>query len=150
VIEPLRFSVEVRCAPARAFELWTAETTRWWPPSHTTTGHPPDRIVFEPEVGGGVYEVTAAGERVDWGRVLAWDPPNGLAYAWHLRQDRGDATEVHIAFVPLGGGGTRLEIEHRGWDRLGARGSEGRERNAQGWSGLLPHFVAECATAAAG
>jgi uncharacterized protein YndB with AHSA1/START domain len=150
VIDPLRLSVEVGCGPERAFELWTAETSRWWPDDHTATGTAPARIVFEPHEGGGVFEVTTAGERVDWGRVLEWDPPRGLTYLWHLRQDRADATEVRIAFVPIEGGGTRLEIEHRGWDRLGARGPDRRDANQRGWAGLLPHFVAECTAGRSG
>ncbi|MEA2147976.1 MAG: hypothetical protein QOG59_3563, partial [Solirubrobacteraceae bacterium] len=35
-----------------------------------------------------------------------------------------------------------LSIVHRGWEALGSRGSEQRERNHRGWDGLLPHFRA--------
>lgn len=139
-LEPLRLSFEVRCPAERAFEVWTAETSRWWPADHTATGAP-EAIVFEPEVGGGIYELTAAGERVDWGQIVAWDPPARLAYLWHLRQDRADATEVHIEFVPLADGGTRVDIEHRGWERLGASGPDKRAANQRGWGGLIPHYV---------
>ena len=38
--------------------------------------------------------------------------------------------------------GTRVSIEHRGWEALGARGPGQRERNQRGWSSLLPHFKA--------
>ena len=34
-----------------------------------------------------------------------------------------------------------VQIEHRGWERLGADGPEWRERNRGGWSTLLPHYV---------
>ena len=142
MIDPLRLSFEVRCPADRAFRVWTAETTRWWPADHTATGADGSTIVFEPTVGGGVYEVTAAGERIDWGEVLAWDPPNHLAYLWHLRADREDATEVHIDFVPLDADATRVDIEHRGWERLGERGRDRRDANQRGWGGLLPHYVA--------
>ena len=81
------------------------------------------------------------GEEHDWGRVLAWEPPHRLAYSWHLRQDRADATEVEITFAAAGEG-TAVVIVHRGWERLGARGPELRERNVRGWAGLLPAYVA--------
>ena len=66
------------------------------------------------------------------------DPPRRLAYRWHLRQDREDATRVEITFAPAGEG-TAVTIVHSDWQRLGQR-----ERNEQGWGGLLPHYVATC------
>ena len=40
---------------------------------------------------------------------------------------------------------TRIEIEHRGWERLGHAGQEWRDRNSAGWQALLPHFLAAIA-----
>ena len=144
MIEPLRLSFEVRCSAERAFEVWTRETTMWWPDDHTALGEPGSEVVFEPGAGGGVYEVTAGGQRIDWGQVLVWDPPRRLAYLWHLRADRADATEVHIEFLPLDAATSRVEIEHRGWEHLGAGGPERRDANRRGWAGLTPFFVAAC------
>jgi hypothetical protein len=50
---------------------------------------------------------------------------------------------VQIAFVP-DGTATRVEIEHRGFERLGERGADWREANRGGWGGLLPHFADAC------
>ena len=89
-----------------------------------------------------------AGDEHDWGEVLAWEPPRRLAYLWHLRFDRADATEVEITFAADGEG--THGGDHRA-SRLGAprrAGPERRERNARGWGGLLPHFEAACAQAA--
>jgi uncharacterized protein YndB with AHSA1/START domain len=97
-------------------------------------------IVFEPFVGGRIFERTGAGEEHDWGRIVAWEPPSRLVYEWHLRVDRADATEVEIRFTPSPTG-TRVTIEHRGWERLGAKGVERRQGNFAGWGSLLPHFV---------
>ena len=86
-----------------------------------------------------------AGDEHDWGAVLEWEPPRRLVYRWHLRQERADATEVEIRFASQPGGeGTTVEIEHRGWERLGERGPQRRERNERGWGGLLPAYVAAC------
>ncbi len=74
--------------------------------------------------------------------MTRWEPPETLAYLWHLRQDRADATEVEISFRPAGTEVTHVEIEHRGWERLGARADELLERNHAGWDSLLPHFIA--------
>ena len=101
-------------------------------------------LTFEPRAGGRVYERTADGVEHDWGEVLVWEPPRRLVYLWHLRFDRADATEVEITFAPPPDG-TAVTIVHRGWERLGAKGPERRERNARGWSGLIPHYVDACA-----
>ena len=143
MIEPLRFSVVVACPPARAFALWTAETSRWWPSSHTVSGERGMRVVFEPRVGGRIFERTPAGVEVDWGEVTAWEPPRRLAYSWHIRADRADATDVEITFADEGAG-TRVQVEHRGWERLGARGPGWRDANRGGWEGVLPHYAAAC------
>jgi uncharacterized protein YndB with AHSA1/START domain len=142
VIEPIRLSFEVACPVERAFEIWTARTSSWWPASHTVSGEQGLRVVFEPRVGGRIFERQASGIEHDWGEVVAWEPPHRLVYLWHLRADRSDATEVEIRFTSLGGADTRVEIDHRGWDRLGALGQARRDANGAGWAGLLPHFVA--------
>jgi hypothetical protein len=37
---------------------------------------------------------------------------------------------------------TRIEIEHRGWERLGSAADQWRDQNRAGWQTLLPHFQA--------
>ena len=140
--EPLRFSFDVDAPPAHAFAVWTAGIGTWWPADHTATGEPDVRVVLEGRPGGRIYERTASGEEDDWAEITAWEPPHRLAYAWFLRTDRADATDVTIRFTDLGGGSTRIDIEHAGWERLGARGPAWRERNTGGWTTLLPHYLA--------
>jgi hypothetical protein len=138
---PLRMSFEVDCLPEHAFTVWTAGIATWWPPDHTATGQAAV-VVLEDGVGGRIFERTPDGVEHDWGQVTVWKPPSQLAYLWHLRRDRSDATEVEIHFHPHGDRATRVEIEHRGWERLGAAGDEWRNQNRAGWSSLLPHFQA--------
>jgi hypothetical protein len=144
VTEPIRLSFTVDCDAEQAFELWAGRTSLWWPTSHTVTAEPELEVVLEPFVGGRIFERTPAGREEDWGEIVLWEPPRRLGYRWHLRQDRADATDVEIAFTALAGGITRVDIEHRGWERLGARGDGLRDRNVRGWDGLLPHFVGTC------
>ena len=140
--EPLRRSFEVAAPVAHAFTVWTTRIDQWWPADHTVTGHGPVRVVLEPGVGGRIYERTPDGIEHDWGQVTVWEPPTRLGYLWHLRRDRIDATEVAIRFVVAGKNRTRIEIEQRGWERLGTDGVEWRERNRAGWESLLPHYLA--------
>ena len=101
-------------------------------------------MIFEPWVDGRIFERTTDGIEHDWGRIVVWEPPRRLVYSWHLRADRSDATEVEIRFTDLDEATTRVDIEHRGWERLGARAQERRDANGAGWAGLLPSFRTAC------
>jgi uncharacterized protein YndB with AHSA1/START domain len=139
-IEPLRFAFEVQRPPEHAFEVWTSEIGRWWPSDHTVTAEPGLAVILEGRVGGRIFERTRDGREIDWGEVTVWEPPSRLVYLWHLHRDRADATEVEIRFVGRAADTTRVEIEHRGWERLGAGGQDWRDRNRSGWDTLLPHY----------
>lgn len=141
MIEPLRFTVELDCAPDHAFEVWARRTSLWWPRGHTVSGDDDLEVVFEPRVGGRIYERTPRGVEHHWGEVTAWEPPSRLAYLWHIATDRASATDVEIRFLPIEGGRTRVEIEHAGWERLGERGPDWRDANTGGWEGVLPWYV---------
>ncbi len=141
---PLTMSFDVACTATHAFEVWTARIGTWWPPDHTVSGKP-DTVVLEAGVGGRIYERTADGVEHDWGEVTAWVPPTLLAYVWHIGHGRADATEVEIRFLPRGAAETRVEIEHRGWERLASAGAQRREQNEAGWQAVLPHFLAAIA-----
>jgi uncharacterized protein YndB with AHSA1/START domain len=142
-MEPLELEFTVGCRPERAFEVWAERTSMWWPHGHSFSGEPGLTVTFEPRVGGRIYERTPDGDEHDWGEVLVWEPPHRLAYLWHLRFDRADATEVEVSFAAEGSG-TAVSIVHRGWERLGAKGPERRERNRKGWAGVTEHYRRVC------
>ena len=145
-MEPLELRFAVDCSPEHAFDVWAARTSLWWPHGHSVSADPGLTVTFEPRPGGRIFERTPDGTEHDWGEVLDWEPPHRLRYLWHLRFDRADATEVEIVFAPAGEG-TDVTITHRGWERLGAKGPERRERNRRGWDGLIPHYRQACAPA---
>ncbi len=150
MIEPIRIEFEVDCAVPHAFDVWTSRIAGWWPADHTISSEADLAVVLEPRTGGRIFERTAAGLEHDWGEVTVWEPPSRLVYLWHLRRDRVDATEVEIRFIEAAAARTRVEIEHRGWDALGAEAESWRERNHGGWATLLPWYIAEATTTAAG
>ena len=138
--DPLVHEFTVDCSPEHAFSVWAERTSLWWPGSHSVSGAP-ESVRFEPRAGGRIVERAPGGDEHEWGRVIAWELPRRLVYSWHLRQDAADATEVEITFAAVGSGCV-VTIVHRGWERLGSRGPELRERNVRGWAGLLPRYVA--------
>lgn len=143
---PIKIDFDVACSPAHAFGVWTAGINTWWPTDHTVTGGLDLQIVMQSGVAGRIFERTAEGVEHPWGEITAWDPPRLLAYSWHLRRDRTDATEVEIRFAPTADAGTHIEIEHRGWERLGGVADQWREQNNAGWATLLPHYRAATAS----
>jgi uncharacterized protein YndB with AHSA1/START domain len=131
--EAVRKTVLVDFAPAEAFDLFTAGIATWWPvKTHSYGGDAVRTVVFEPEIGGRVYEATEQGEQ-DWARVQAFDPPNGFLLEWLIGEANG--TEVEVTFAPEGPG-SRVVLEHRGF---GA--SVSRENYDAGWSVVLGALV---------
>jgi hypothetical protein len=138
--EPLVIELALGCSATHAFATWTERFGLWWPRSHRTTDDPDATVHLEPGVGGRIYERTSDGREVDWGEVTVWDPPHRLGYLWHIRRSRDAATDVLVHFEDAGDAGSRIRIEHTGWDRLGDAGASWRDANRGGWAGLLPHF----------
>ncbi|MGZ4322383.1 MAG: SRPBCC domain-containing protein [Solirubrobacteraceae bacterium] len=138
--EPIQISFDVDCPVAHAFDDWTARISSWWPRSHTVSAEANADVVLERRVGGRIYERTSAGDEHDWGEVTAFEPPRRLSYVWHIRRDRADATEVAISFIAIDDRTTRVEIEHRGWERLGVEADAWRDRNYAAWATLLPRY----------
>ena len=144
--EPVRKSVTVRCTPARAFSVFTEGMSAWWPlPSHSLSAGRAAGCGIEPRVGGNVYEVRDDGERTSWGWVVAWEPPSRLVLKWHPGHERSQAQEVEIRFTPVGGG-TRVDLEHRGWEALGAGAADARDGYNQGWGVFVELFARACAS----
>jgi hypothetical protein len=131
-------SVQVDASPAAAFETFTGGIDRWWPKAtHSTFGEAAREVVFEPSAGGRVYERSDSGEEADWADVLAFDPPTRFVLRWRVNPERG-ATEVEVRFTAHEDG-TLVELEHRGWDRVGDE--EGRANYDAGWDVVLGRYT---------
>ncbi|MEX2457867.1 MAG: metalloregulator ArsR/SmtB family transcription factor [Actinomycetota bacterium] len=149
-IEPVRRSVTVAAAPERAFAVFTERFGEWWPlelhsiavddPEPGREGGSPVSAVIEPGEGGRVFERLADGTELGWGHVAAWEPPHRLVLSWNPSRTDRPHTEVEITFT-VEGTGTRVDLEHRGWERLGPRGADVREGYASGWGGTLGRFA---------
>jgi uncharacterized protein YndB with AHSA1/START domain len=145
----VRRSVEVDAAVDRAFEVFV-HMTAWWPREHRVVAAELDEVVIEPSVGGRCYQIGADGAECDWGKVQAWDPPRRLQIAWHLDRrfvfdpDPGRASEVDVTFTPLGDDRTRVELEHRAFDRHGPDGDAIRTSvgGEGGWGYILERYSA--------
>ena len=93
-------------------------------------------VIFDPRVGGLLYEVTDEGT-AEWARITAWEPPHRLAMEWLIGKASG--TEVEVRFSPEGPG-SRVELEHRGWECIPDATPE-FEGYSTGWDAVLSPYV---------
>jgi hypothetical protein len=142
VIAPVRRSVGVDCTVEEAWEVFTTGIYSWWPTeTHSLAGDSVRDVVFEGQVGGQVYEVDDDGTKRPWADVLVWEPPHRFVLAWDVGERRGEPTEVEVQFTPFeDGSGTRVELEHRNWERW-ADGESARSNYDTGWEFVLGRFA---------
>jgi uncharacterized protein YndB with AHSA1/START domain len=143
----VRKSVVVPCTPEQAFALYTEGIASWWPlATHSVGEEKACSAVFEGRAGGRIYEIWDDGQERDWGTVLVWEPPHRAVYSWQPNPERPAATEVEIR-VSAEGDGARLDLEHRGWERLGTEAATVYENYETGWDVVLGAYVAGAAEA---
>ena len=145
----VRQSVVVEASPERAFYVFTQGMTSWWPiGSHSIGDRPMAEAVIEPRTGGRWYERADDGTECDWGRVLAWEPPDRVVLEWQISADwKADPaihSEVEVRFTPEGDGRTRVDLEHRGLETYGERAEQMRAifDSDGAWNELLQRFAA--------
>jgi uncharacterized protein YndB with AHSA1/START domain len=127
----VRKQIVVAAPVERAFQVFVNQFDRIKPREHNLLAVAIAETVFEPRVGGHVYDRGVDGSECRWARVLAYEPPNRVVISWdisprwQLEPDRKKASEVEIRFVAEGPQRTRVELEHRNLDRHG-----------EGWEGV--------------
>jgi uncharacterized protein YndB with AHSA1/START domain len=113
---PVRQSTVVRSDVRHTFDVFVRTIGVWWPVDPFSAGKDLIRdIVIEQHAGGRVYESWADGTEVDWGELLAWEPPARFVMTWNQTPV---PTEVELSFAALGPALTRVTVEHRGWEAL--------------------------------
>lgn len=130
--------------PVVAFAIFTEEIGQWWRPG-PINWYDSERAIgtrIEPGVGGRWIEVydDAAGDVLEIGRVLVWEPGARLVLAYRDGGHELDGTEVEVRFEAINGG-TRVTLEHRGWEKLRAE-IAARKRTVKrwGWADIIGWF----------
>ena len=148
-IDPVRKTVTVKASAERAFRVFTEEYDSWWPRSHHIGKSPMKKAIIESRAGGRCYTEQADGTDCDWGTVTVWEPPRRFVMAWQITHEWGyepnlsKASEVEVRFIPQADGSTRVELEHRHFERHGAGGVKMRAGvdAPGGWEDLLRMFA---------
>ena len=89
------------------------------------------------------------GSECQWGDVLAWEPPSRILLAWRIgvdwRFNPDLLTEVEVRCISVCAGTTRVELEHRLLENMGAAAEAARStfESEGGWSMILAGYARE-------
>jgi uncharacterized protein YndB with AHSA1/START domain len=144
-IAPVRKSIRVNANQERAFEVFTSGLGRWWPRDKGIGKLPMQAAVMEPRLGGRWYELAEDGSQTNVGKIIAWEPPKRFVMTWDInsqwKPDTTVSSEVEVKFIPDGTNATRVELEHRRFEQMGAEaGTTMRNSVDGGWPGMLERF----------
>lgn len=146
----VRRQIVVEAPVERAFAVFTERFDEIKPREHNLLKVPIAETVFEPKVGGHIYDRGADGSVCRWARVLAYEPPNRVVFSWDispqwtLETEPENTSEVEVTFTAEGPGRTRIDLEHRNIDRHGPGwpAVSGSVDSDQGWSLYLDRYAA--------
>lgn len=134
----------------RAFTVFTERFGDFKPREHNLLGVAIAETVFEPKVGGHIYDRGVDGSECRWARVLVYDPPYRVVFSWDIspqwqvEKDPENTSEVEVTFVAETPQRTRVELEHRHLDRHGPGWRAVRDGVAHdgGWPLYLTRYAA--------
>ena len=142
--------VVVNVGIKEAFTAFTERFGEFKPPEHNLLGAPITESVFEPHVGGHIYDRAADGSECRWARILAFEPPDRVVFSWdispswQIETDPELTSEVEVRFLAEAPDRTRVELEHRHLDRHGPgwESVRGGVDGDQGWPLYLARYAA--------
>ena len=121
----VRHEIVVNVPIERAFSFFTEDFGSFKPREHNLLGVDIAETVFEPRVGGHLYDRGIDGSECHWARVLAYEPPQRVVISWdigptwQIETDPSKTSEVEVRFIAEAPDRTRVELEHRNLDRHG-------------------------------
>jgi uncharacterized protein YndB with AHSA1/START domain len=144
---------EVPIPADKAFDLFTARMTDWWPSDHHIGSAPIEEIVIEPRTGGRWYTRHTDGSETSTGYVVAWEPPTRLVITWQVGADwkyhEDMVTTLELQFTEMSSERTRVRLEHRDLDGFGPATEEMRTMfdSDEAWPATLTAYAAEAVSA---
>ncbi|MGH3509572.1 MAG: SRPBCC family protein [Nocardioidaceae bacterium] len=134
----------------RAFATFTERFGDFKPPEHNLLAAPIAVTVFEPRVGGYIYDRAVDGSECRWARILAYEPPDRVVFSWDIgpqwtiESDPEHTSEVEVRFIAETPERTRVELEHRNLERHGPGWEAVRDGvdNDAGWPLYLDRYAA--------
>jgi uncharacterized protein YndB with AHSA1/START domain len=146
----VRSSIVVEAPIERAFTVFVEDFGLIKPPEHNILGVELAETVFEARAGGRVFDRGVDGSECHWARVIAYEPPDRVVLGWHIdprwqvETDPARTSEVEVRFIADGAERTRVELEHRNFERHGDgwEGVRDGVGDARGWPLYLERYAA--------
>ena len=146
----VRKEIVVEAPIERAFSVFTDRIGDFKPREHNLLRAAIAETVFEPRVGGNIYDRAVDGSECRWARILVFDPPDRVVFSWDISprwqiETNPDLTsEVEVRFFAETPERTRVELEHRNLDRHGTGWESVRDGvdNEAGWPLYLQRYAA--------
>lgn len=134
----------------KAFSVFTDRFGDFKPPEHHLLDVARAETVFEPRVGGHIYDRGVDGSECRWARILAYEPPTRLVFSWDIgptwevETNPANASEVEVTFTAETPDRTVVELEHRHLDRHGPGWESLRDgvNHDEGWPLYLQRYAA--------
>lgn len=145
----VQHEIVVDAPPERAFAVFIERFDAIKPREHNLLTVEIAETVFEPHVGGHIYDRGVDGSECRWARVLAYEPPHRVVFSWDitpqwtLATDLDQTSEVEVRFVAEASDRTRVALEHRHLDRHGNGWKAERDSVADeaGWPLYLARYA---------
>jgi uncharacterized protein YndB with AHSA1/START domain len=80
----VRRQVTVEVPIEDAFTAFTERFGDFKPPEHNLLSTPIAQTVFEPRVGGHIFDRGTDGSECRWARILAYEPPQRVVFSWDI------------------------------------------------------------------
>jgi uncharacterized protein YndB with AHSA1/START domain len=146
----VRRQIVVEAPIDKAFAVFTERFGDFKPPEHNLLAAPIAETVFEPRVGGHIYDRGTDGSECRWARVLVYEPPHRVVFSWDIgptwqvETEPENTSEVDVRFVAESPERTRVELEHRNIDRHGPGWQSVADGvgHDQGWPLYLARYAA--------
>jgi uncharacterized protein YndB with AHSA1/START domain len=137
-------TIHVKRPVGHCFRVFTEQIGEWWPLEQGFSyGRERAQDIFiEGRVGGRIYERFTDGTEYEIGRVAMYEPPHRVSFSWSSPEWEGP-TQVEVRFV-ADGTGTRVELEHGGWE-VGPKAQTAGKGFASGWDIVLARYAAAAA-----
>jgi uncharacterized protein YndB with AHSA1/START domain len=150
VTATVRREILVNAPIGDAFRVFVERFGDFKPREHNLLRAAIAETVFEPRVGGHIYDRAVDGSECRWARVLVFEPPERVVFSWDIGprwqvEPNPDLTsEVEVRFFAEADGRTRVELEHRNLDRHGAAWESVRDGvdSEGGWPLYLRRYAA--------
>lgn len=149
-IPDVNHHVVVNAPLERAFAVFTEQFGAFKPREHNLLTVPIAETVFEPKVGGHIYDRGVDGSVCRWARILVYEPPHRVMFSWDIgptwqvETDPAKSSEVEVRFTAESDERTRVELQHRhldahgpGWESV----ADGVDGDA-GWPLYLVRYAA--------